>query len=381
MPAPRDHRTESYMSVTFLTTPPPRRHCAKLNVTSIRPPLLTPEACRPSPNCEQQASGGRDLYRRRNPQARRLFLPQAIPSVPSVPKLWARLPPKDSERTESTRLPRHLLAFCQETSCSPSQPKCHDAAVTDAIPLEQCWIGVRDMEAEAIVTARGTGRWSPQQTEQRCPRSRHRPPGLCVPLGSLGSAYSPQRHGAAPEATGGTVVASRVGGGGSRGCGFITRATAAWGPKAISLNVAWNQNRNVIFGTEPIEPRGRHSALELEESRASWNWTRGGPVYTASLPGSDSGAAASPSGSRPNPQGWQVALVPGSLVGIRGRQGGMVTNASPSLPHHQVCCRKHQLTEEFRGSDSFVRGRRIYCRQSTWDRSFQKVVQRSIGCG
>lgn len=154
------------------------------------------------------------------------------------------------------------------------------------------------------------------------PRSRHRPPGLCVSPRILRLSIFSSETWAAPEATGGAVVISRVGGGGSRGCGFITQAAAAWGLKGISLNVAWNQNRNFVFGTEPIEPTGRHSVLELQESHASWNWTRGGPVHTAGLPGSDSGAAASPSGSRPNPQGWQVALVPSWLVGIRGKQRG-----------------------------------------------------------
>lgn len=117
------------------------------------------------------------------------------------------------------------------------------------------------------------------------------------------------------------LVGSCAGGGGARARGFVTQAAAAWGREVTSLNVAWNQNRNLIFGTEPTEPRGRHSALELEEPHARWNWTRGGPVSTAGLPGSDSGAAASPLGSRPDPQGWQVALVPSALVGVRGRHG------------------------------------------------------------
>ncbi|XP_039743795.1 uncharacterized protein LOC120621970 [Pteropus medius] len=284
------------------------------------------------------------------------------------------------------------------------------------------------MEAEAIVTARGTGRWSPQQTEQRCHRSRHRPPGLCVPLRSLGSAYSPQRHGAAPEATGGTVVASRVGGGGSRGCGFITGATAAWGPKAISLNVAWNQNRNFIFGTEPIEPRGRHSALELEESRASWNWTRGGPVYTASLPGSDSGSRTELHrcicyrGSPPT--FWEGHFL--YLRALRLREvtqlvvhsfsqhvtrvlwwPGSPVSSSP-IPLHHLCPESVAGSNTWRRNSEaqtasleegeFIAGRArealnstkarfltayipLQCPCEGWDRSFQKVIQRSIGCG
>lgn len=183
VPAPRDHRTESYLPVTFLTNSP-RPRCeppevrdgvrcphvssasighrrgtpgsldkrlvsarmsrwapaaegcwvngarfpaaplpvpscewlrvaagAGLNVMSLQTPLLTPGACRPSPNRERQAPGGRDPYGRRN-QARRLFHKRSQAS-PSVPKLWARLPPKDSERTESSQLPWHLLAVRQ----------------------------------------------------------------------------------------------------------------------------------------------------------------------------------------------------------------------------------------------------------------------------
>lgn len=37
---------------------------AKPNVMFILPPLLTPGACRLSPNRERQAPGGWDLYRR-----------------------------------------------------------------------------------------------------------------------------------------------------------------------------------------------------------------------------------------------------------------------------------------------------------------------------
>lgn len=64
---------------------------AGLNVMSLQTPLLTPGACRPSPNRERQAPGGRDPYGRRN-QARRLLLPQAIPSVPKRPQALGQAP-------------------------------------------------------------------------------------------------------------------------------------------------------------------------------------------------------------------------------------------------------------------------------------------------
>ncbi|XP_036080716.1 uncharacterized protein LOC107507094 isoform X2 [Rousettus aegyptiacus] len=245
---------------------------------------------------------------------------------------------------------------------------------------------------------------------------------------------------------------------------------------ALSLLSEW---RPQLLVPEPTEPRGRHSALELEKPHARWNWTRGGPVSTAGLPGSDSGAAASPLGSRPDPQGWQVARtelhllsgIPTHLLGrtlpvfegteaqrghtagerqswgfksrlapmptfplcvlVRGRtlggggarpahselrgnltcsegwdagvagEGGVrvVPESAPSLPQSppdgpfiQPACDKGPLVawkpcelqpplpttvsapsllqeatlaEDFGGSDSFVRGRRIYCLQST----------------
>lgn len=98
---------------------------AKPNVMFILPPLLTPGACRLSPNRERQAPGGWDLYRRWNPEACRLFHKQSQVS-PSVPKLWARLPPIGSERTESSRLPRHLRLLPRSGTKSHSHLLMHD---------------------------------------------------------------------------------------------------------------------------------------------------------------------------------------------------------------------------------------------------------------